>query len=204
MSYNPGTRIPNFSNPSVFYDGMPTGIPASQSNSADNARTVNETSGTVAFYLPAVDMVDCNGNFRPDAQDIADGTSQDCNGNDRPDECDVASGDSSDSNGNNVPDECECDASQCDDGVLCTVDSCNPSTGGCNHTTGGVSYGDVNQSGMVDLEDVQCILAGYESLSACVHGDIAPCQPDGLIDLADLLAVLDAYNGVYLCASPCP
>jgi T5SS/PEP-CTERM-associated repeat protein len=36
---------------------------------------------------PVIDGCDCNGNHRPDSQDIADGTSLDLNGNGIPDEC---------------------------------------------------------------------------------------------------------------------
>ncbi|GEM_PF-1692250 len=44
MAYAPGTPIPNYSNPNVLYMGVPTGIPDGQPNSADNARTINQTA----------------------------------------------------------------------------------------------------------------------------------------------------------------
>lgn len=204
MSYAPGTRIPYFSNPAVLYSGTPTGIPDNLSNSANNARTVNLTAPTVSGYRPAADIIDCNGNFLPDSDDIASGRSADCNGNAIPDECDVATARSRDENHNLIPDECECDASACDDGVSCTVDSCDPNTGACRNTFGGIPYGDVNYSGIVDLTDVTCVLDGYENFATCPSGDIAPCGGDGRIDVSDVLAVLAAYNGVYHCPNPCP
>ena len=85
----------------------------------------------------------------------------DCNSNGVPDNCDISSGDSSDDNGDGIPDECtgctmnaQCDdgifcngteicsngvcldgtAPDCDDGVSCTVDSCNEDTDSCDNT----------------------------------------------------------------------
>jgi hypothetical protein len=55
MAYAPGTLIPYFSNPNVSYLGAPTGIADGQTNSADNARTINNTSATVqAFFAGSV------------------------------------------------------------------------------------------------------------------------------------------------------
>jgi hypothetical protein len=45
MSYPPGLRIPRFSNPGVMYDGVATGT-----NDANNARTINQTRGTVQGF----------------------------------------------------------------------------------------------------------------------------------------------------------
>lgn len=45
MSY-PGERIPNFSNPNVMHDGVPTG----HATLRDNARTIRETKRNVANY----------------------------------------------------------------------------------------------------------------------------------------------------------
>lgn len=54
MAYAPGSPIPYFSNPNVKFLGAPTGIPDGQANSADNARTINNTSPTaMAFYAGA-------------------------------------------------------------------------------------------------------------------------------------------------------
>ncbi|QDV90582.1 hypothetical protein RAS2_16620 [Phycisphaerae bacterium RAS2] len=54
-------------------------------------------------------IADCNENEVPDANDIAEGTSQDCNGNFIPDECDIAAETSVDVDENGVPDECQTD-----------------------------------------------------------------------------------------------
>jgi len=50
MSYSPGSRIPYFSNPDVDYRGTPTGIAASQSNSAYNAQTIANSAPTIAGF----------------------------------------------------------------------------------------------------------------------------------------------------------
>lgn len=47
MGYPPGTRIPRFSNPSIQYQGTATGTA-----SADNARTLRETTSTAALWRP--------------------------------------------------------------------------------------------------------------------------------------------------------
>ena len=83
-----GIRIPNFSNPNVLSDGQPTGVAAGNPDSADNARTINETALIIANFRPSVPS-DCNGNGIGDDQDIANGTSNDQNGNGIPDECDI-------------------------------------------------------------------------------------------------------------------
>jgi len=54
-------------------------------------------------------IADCNENEVPDANDIADETSQDCNQNFIPDECDIANETSADIDENSVPDECQPD-----------------------------------------------------------------------------------------------
>ena len=50
MAYQPGLPTPHFSNPDVLFLGVPTGVPAGLSNSADNARTINLTAATVARF----------------------------------------------------------------------------------------------------------------------------------------------------------
>lgn len=44
MAYRPGTRIAHFSNPDIFYQGQPTGVPIGQPNEAHNAQVIRETS----------------------------------------------------------------------------------------------------------------------------------------------------------------
>ena len=84
----PGLRIPHFSNPSVLFDGQPTGIPAGEPDSADNARTINETALIIANIRPSVPP-DCNGNGIGDDEDIANETSDDENNDGIPDECEI-------------------------------------------------------------------------------------------------------------------
>lgn len=108
MAYEPGERIPYFSNPSRTFDGKPIGASGSGPEGANNTRTIILASATISQFRCAVDdAVDCNGNGTPDAIDLLDGTSEDCNGNGVPDECDIAFGSSADANANGIPDECE-------------------------------------------------------------------------------------------------
>ncbi|MHC4967998.1 MAG: M12 family metallo-peptidase [Planctomycetota bacterium] len=50
MAYSPGVRIPHFSNPTVIYDGEPTGVPVGEPDEADNALTIDQTRPTIASY----------------------------------------------------------------------------------------------------------------------------------------------------------
>ena len=84
MAYDPGTRIPYYSNPDVLYAGEPTGIPADQPDSANAVLCLNNMACTVANYRASRD---CNENSINDAVDIAFGISQDLNSNGIPDEC---------------------------------------------------------------------------------------------------------------------
>ncbi len=59
MSYSciGANRVTQFSNPNVTYNGWPTGISyeADPANSADNARSMNETADTVAAFRGCID-----------------------------------------------------------------------------------------------------------------------------------------------------
>jgi len=68
-------------------------------------------------------------------------------------------------------------------------------------------WGDVNNSGTVDLDDILCELDGFAGVSQCALAalDLLGCTPDGAIDLDDILSVLDAFgNEPYPCAATCP
>lgn len=107
MAYDPGTRIPYFSNPLVTFDGKATGKAGLAEDAADNARTIALTAQAIANFRCSDDPInDCNGNGVPDDIDIADGTSPDCNDNNVPDACDIAGGFSKDADLNGIPDEC--------------------------------------------------------------------------------------------------
>ncbi len=75
-------------------------------------------------------------------------TGDDCNGSAVHDECEYYTGEITDTNNNGFPDQCECDNdNQCDDGLDCTVDTCNWETHRCLFTPnpgfcaiGGVCY----------------------------------------------------------------
>lgn len=87
MSAVPGLRIAHFSNPSITYDAVPTGVPEGQPNPADNARCIAGTAGIVSGFR-AAPIVDCNHNLQNDTCDLANHTSADVNENGVPDECD--------------------------------------------------------------------------------------------------------------------
>ncbi len=98
MAYSPGTRITQFSNPDLLFDGVPTGIPEGEPQAADNTLTINLAALAVSNWR-------CNDGICEALDLPSDGP--DCNGNGIPDECDVALGTSPDANGNGVPDECD-------------------------------------------------------------------------------------------------
>ena len=50
MSYAPGTRVAYFSNPNVMFQGFAMGVPAGQSNSADNSQAINLNANTIAAW----------------------------------------------------------------------------------------------------------------------------------------------------------
>jgi hypothetical protein len=60
MAYGSATRVMNFSNPNVSYNGYPTGI----ANAEDNARALNNTAATVANFRIAAPLV-CNYTVSP-------------------------------------------------------------------------------------------------------------------------------------------
>jgi hypothetical protein len=62
-------------------------------------------------------------------------------------------------------------------------------------------YGDVAQpqDGIVNIDDIICVLNGFGNFSLCPLGDLAPCFGNGIIDLNDILGVLAAFGG----ADPC-
>ncbi len=81
---------------------------------------------------------------------------------------------------------------------------------GCNHATcvSGFCvftcerYGDVQPpggNGVVNLDDILCILGGFANFANCPNADINPCGGNGVINLDDILAVLGAFSG----ANPC-
>jgi len=57
MAYAPGVPIPHFSNPSVTYKGVATGVSAGQATAADNAQTLNLTVPVAAGFRGQVNVV---------------------------------------------------------------------------------------------------------------------------------------------------
>ncbi len=89
MAYAPGNVNGRFSNPNVLFDGVPTGSPLDSPLPAYNALVLMENRGVVANYRASI-LADCNGNGRPDGQDIEEGLSHDANADGIPDECEQA------------------------------------------------------------------------------------------------------------------
>jgi hypothetical protein len=102
------------------------------------------------------------------------------------------------------------DDAQCDDANPCTVDFCDPADPtatpeGCVHVGNYDPDGDVfppGGDGVVDVDDIVCVVYGFADFDLCPTGDISPCGGDGKINVDDLLDVLDAFGGVNDC--PCP
>lgn len=79
----------------------------------------------------------------------------------------------------------------------------------CNHATcpGGecsyvcVRFGDAKSppNGIINLNDILCVLAGFANINDCAEGDLQPCGGNALINLEDILGVLNAFGG----ANPC-
>ncbi|NDC73956.1 hypothetical protein EBZ70_01395 [bacterium] len=65
MAYYPGTRIAYFSNPSILYRGVPTGV-ASGPTAADNSLRHEETAAVTARYRVTKAGPDFDGNGTPD------------------------------------------------------------------------------------------------------------------------------------------
>jgi len=115
-----------------------------------------------------------------------DGTLADCDDNSVPDLRQILLG-GPDCNQNFIPDGCEED---CDQNAI--PDECDRA-----------SFGDIDDSGVVDLMDILCVLDGFGVPADCTAADLVPCGGDGAIDINDILAILDAFGGVAHCPEPC-
>ncbi|MEK6675397.1 MAG: hypothetical protein AABZ47_07045 [Planctomycetota bacterium] len=68
-------------------------------------------------------------------------------------------------------------------------------------------FGDIappEGDGIVDLDDLLCVLVEFSDTGKCPTGDIYPCEGNGFVDLEDLLTLLDAMNGIYACPPTIP
>ena len=74
-----------------------------------------------------------------------------------------------------------------------------------------VLFGDVAPIfGVIDIDDILCILDGFSDIANCPEGDIVgadsvcpPFAPNG-VDFDDVFAALDAFSGNPPCPDPCP
>jgi hypothetical protein len=95
----------------------------------------------------------------------------------------------------------------CDDGAPCTVNDVCDESALCAGTPVVVLYGDVDPpggNGIVDVDDLTCLVYGYAEAAACPGADIHPCGGDDDIDVDDLLEIVRAYGGFFACPHPCP
>jgi len=66
-------------------------------------------------------------------------------------------------------------------------------------------WGDLNNSGDVDVSDVLISLDAFAAKFLLHEADILPCEPDDNADVSDILAILDAFaSQPYPCPAPCP
>jgi len=94
----------------------------------------------------------------------------------------------------------------CDAADDCRYDprnnACNQMTcvaDGCMYAC--VKYGDVKAppDGLINLDDILCVLAGFGNFVVCPDSDIRPCGANGIINLDDILGVLGAFAGANSC-----
>jgi hypothetical protein len=122
---------------------------------------------------------DCNGNGRPDGQDLQSGLDLDCNANGVPDTCDLSSEASIDCNGNRVPDECE----------GCTGPACDADSDGCHDAV------DANPS-----DPTTCGDSDSDLCDDCASGVFAPAadgpdeDADGSCDTGDCSTSSTAWS----------
>lgn len=73
MSYSPGSRRSQFSNPEVLHTGAPTGLPEGNPAAADNARSINLAAFTIANFRPSIDASAPSVLLNPVAQAVEPG-----------------------------------------------------------------------------------------------------------------------------------
>ncbi|MEK6676281.1 MAG: proprotein convertase P-domain-containing protein [Planctomycetota bacterium] len=103
-----------------------------------------------------------------------------------------------DLNANGIPDECEAclSAVDCLDVNPCTIDGCGPLLL-CEHAA--FPFGDVDFTGVVDVDDLLCLFNGFVAVADCARADLSPCIGDGVIDVDDVISMLAAFVGVDIC-----
>jgi len=74
----------------------------------------------------------------------------------------------------------------------------------CLPATYGDAYpSETNGDGLIDSDDIFCMLSNFQELGACPGADIAPCGGDGMMDVDDVLAMLNTFSGQPPCPDPC-
>ncbi len=137
-----------------------------------------ELAGSDFLLAKYFQFPDCNGNGIPDADDIANGTSDDCNENGIPDECELASGDAHDCNLNGTLDECEIAANpQLDADGSGILDECE-------------DRGDFNGDGVVNTIDLLALLAAWGDCPTPPEPCPIDVNGDGTVSVLDLLTLL--------------
>jgi len=90
--------------------------------------------------------------------------------------------------------------------MSCTGSPGNPGLCVCT-PMGGACFGDIapqpNGNGVVDVDDISCVLDGFANMSSCPDADLVPCGGNGVIDVSDIAAILDAFAGIVPCGTPC-
>ncbi len=148
MAYNPGVLSAHYSNPDVLFDGVPTGVPEEESDSADNAQTINLAAFTVSNWR-------CNDGICEGLELPSD--ADDCNHNEIPDLCEIAQGLGEDVNGDGILDECQCvgdvdGSGMVDFGDILAILAAWGNMGGPE---------DLDGSGVVDFGDLLIVLAAW-------------------------------------------
>jgi hypothetical protein len=66
-------------------------------------------------------------------------------------------------------------------------------------------FGDIVFNGIVDIDDILCVLNQFAGGQCGLSADVVPCTGgNGVVDVADIVAILDAFAGVQVCAEACP
>jgi cysteine-rich repeat protein len=63
-------------------------------------------------------------------------------------------------------------------------------------------FGDVTKppNGIVNLDDILCVLGGFAAIANCPNADLNPCGGNGIVNLDDILSVLAAFGGANQCS----
>jgi hypothetical protein len=54
-------------------------------------------------------------------------------------------------------------------------------------------------NGIVNLDDILCVLGGFAAIADCPSADLNPCGGNGIVNLDDILSVLAAFGGANQC-----